>query len=65
MSDSSIKSIAVLTSGGDSPGMNCAIRSVVRTALGAGLKVYGIRRGYSGLLDGSFEEMKLKLRHGF
>ncbi len=57
MTDSSIKSIAVLTSGGDSPGMNCAIRSIVRTALGAGLKVYGIRRGYSGLLDGSFEEM--------
>lgn len=57
MTLSSLNSIAVLTSGGDSPGMNCAIRSVVRTALGAGLTVYGIRRGYSGLLDGSFELM--------
>ncbi len=64
-----MKSIAVLTSGGDSPGMNCAIRSVVRTALGAGLKVYGIRRGYAGLLDGSFVEMNASsvgniLQHG-
>lgn len=57
MTHSSLNSIAVLTSGGDSPGMNCAIRSVVRTALGAGLSVYGIRRGYSGLLDGSIELM--------
>ncbi len=53
----SIKTIAVLCSGGDSPGMNCAIRAVVRTALGEGLKVYGIRRGYAGLLEGSFVEM--------
>jgi 6-phosphofructokinase 1 len=52
-----IKTIGVLTSGGDSPGMNCAIRSVVRTALGKGLKVYGIKRGYLGLLEGSFIEM--------
>ena len=64
-----MKSIAVLTSGGDSPGMNCAIRSVVRTALGAGLKVYGIRRGFAGLLDGSFTEMNASsvgniLQHG-
>ncbi|MBC98630.1 MAG: 6-phosphofructokinase [Halobacteriovoraceae bacterium] len=69
MSETNLKSIAVLTSGGDSPGMNCAIRSVVRTALGAGLKVYGIRRGYAGLLDGSFEEMNASsvgniLQHG-
>jgi 6-phosphofructokinase 1 len=52
-----IKSIGVLTSGGDSPGMNCAIRSVVRTALGKGLKVFGIKKGYLGLLEKSFIEM--------
>lgn len=45
-----IKSIGVLTSGGDAPGMNAAIRAVVRTALGKGLTVQGIRRGYHGLL---------------
>ena len=44
-----IRTIGVLTSGGDAPGMNAAIRAVVRTALGNGLKVRGIRRGYSGL----------------
>lgn len=52
-----IKSIAVLTSGGDSPGMNCAIRAVVRTAISKGLEVYGIRRGYSGLLEGDIFKM--------
>lgn len=52
-----MKTIAVLCSGGDSPGMNCAIRAVVRTAVNKGLKVYGIERGYSGLLEGSFKEM--------
>jgi 6-phosphofructokinase 1 len=52
-----IKSLAVLCSGGDSPGMNCAIRAVVRTALGRGLEVYGIKRGYAGLLEGEFEKM--------
>ena len=41
-----IRTIGVLTSGGDAPGMNAAIRAVVRTALGKGLKVRGIRRGY-------------------
>ena len=46
-----IKTIGVLTSGGDAPGMNAAIRAVVRTALGKGLKVRGIRRGYQGLLN--------------
>ena len=43
-----IRTIGVLTSGGDAPGMNAAIRAVVRTALGKGLKVRGIRRGYDG-----------------
>lgn len=51
--------IAVLTSGGDAPGMNAAIRAVVRTAIHDGLEVVGIRRGYSGLLNGEFEEMSL------
>lgn len=56
---SQIKSVAVLCSGGDSPGMNCAIRSVVRTAIGAGLKVYGIQHGYQGLIEGKIREMKV------
>ena len=46
-----IRTIGVLTSGGDAPGMNAAIRAVVRTALGKGIKVRGIRKGYQGLLD--------------
>ena len=46
-----IRTIGVLTSGGDAPGMNAAIRAVVRTALGKGLKVRGIRRGYQGLME--------------
>lgn len=46
-----IKTIGILTSGGDAPGMNAAIRGVTRTALANGLKVKGIRRGFSGLLD--------------
>lgn len=48
-----IKRIAVLCSGGDSPGMNCAIRAVVRIGIGAGLEVYGIQKGYAGLLEGN------------
>jgi 6-phosphofructokinase 1 len=52
-----IKSIGVLCSGGDSPGMNCAIRSVVRSAINSGLKIYGIQRGYTGLLSGAIYEM--------
>ena len=46
-----LRTIGVLTSGGDAPGMNAAIRSVVRTALGKGLRVRGIRRGYQGLME--------------
>jgi len=49
-----IKKIAVLTSGGDAPGMNAAIRAVVRTALHNGLEVSGIKYGYQGLLDSDF-----------
>ena len=52
-----LKTIAVLTSGGDSPGMNAAIRAVTRTALYHGIQVIGIRRGYEGLLDGDFVPM--------
>lgn len=51
MADKEIRTIGVLTSGGDAPGMNAAIRAVVRTALGKGLKVRGIRKGYQGLLN--------------
>ena len=46
------KTIAVLTSGGDAPGMNAAVRAVARAALSKGIKVYGVRRGYNGLLNG-------------
>ena len=55
-----IKKIAVFTSGGDSPGMNAAVRAVVRTALYYKLKVIGIDRGYQGMIDGEFRKMKLK-----
>lgn len=51
--------IGVLCSGGDSPGMNCAIRAVVRTALFHGIQVTGIKRGYAGLLRGEFQTMNL------
>jgi len=47
-----IKRIGVLTSGGDAPGMNAAVRSVVRTAMFHGIECYGIRRGYNGLISG-------------
>lgn len=57
MSTKTIKKIGILTSGGDSPGMNCAIRSLVRYGLGAGYKMYGIHRGYSGLLNNEIEEL--------
>lgn len=54
------KTIGVLTSGGDAPGMNAAIRAVVRTALGAGFRVMGIRKGYNGLLEEDIIEMESK-----
>lgn len=53
------KSIAVLTSGGDAPGMNAAVRAVVRTGLNFGMKVYGVMRGYNGLLTGDLKEMNM------
>jgi len=52
-----MKKIGVFTSGGDSPGMNAAIRSVVRTALNLGMTPYGISRGYHGMVEGDIFEM--------
>ena len=52
-----MKRIGVLTSGGDAPGMNAAIRSVVRCGIDAGMEVWGIHRGYEGLLDGEIMPM--------
>lgn len=52
-----ITSIAVLTSGGDAPGMNAAIRAVVRYGLAQGCEVHGIQKGYSGLLEGQIEQL--------
>ena len=52
-----MKRIGVLTSGGDAPGMNCAIRAVVRTAIYHGLEVMGIERGYAGLIEGAAKQM--------
>ena len=52
MSNKTIKRIAVFTSGGDAPGMNAAIRAVVRTATYKDLHVYGIMRGYEGMIRG-------------
>ena len=55
-----VKTIGVLTSGGDAPGMNAAIRAVVRSAISNGIKVYGIRRGYNGLINDDVYEMDLR-----
>jgi len=52
-----MKTIGVLTSGGDAPGMNAAIRAVVRTGLANGLRVMGIQRGYNGIINGEIFEM--------
>lgn len=54
-----MKNIALLTSGGDAPGMNAAIRAVVRSAIYRGMKVYGIKKGYHGLIEGDIYEMDL------
>jgi 6-phosphofructokinase 1 len=55
-----MEKIAVLTSGGDAPGMNAAIRAVVRRGIFKGLDVYGVQRGFKGLIDGDF----VKMNHG-
>lgn len=54
-----MKTIGILTSGGDAPGMNAAIRAVVRSAIYYGCKVYGINRGYKGLIESDLIEMNL------
>lgn len=54
------KTIAVLTSGGDAPGMNAAVRAVVRAGINRGMRVFGIYRGYNGLLNGEVQEMNLR-----
>ena len=56
-----MKRIAVLTSGGDAPGMNAAIRAVVRTGLAQGWEVFGVRHGYAGLISG--ESVSLRARN--
>ncbi len=55
-----IKTIGVLTSGGDAPGMNAAIRAVVRTAIARGIKVKGIKKGYQGLLNEEISDMEAR-----
>ena len=57
MAENKIKTIGVLTSGGDAPGMNAAIRAVVRRGLSSGLKVKGIQKGYNGLLNEEIIDM--------
>lgn len=54
------KTIGVLTSGGDAPGMNAAIRAVVRAAIKKGMRVIGVKRGYNGLINGDMEEMNMR-----
>jgi len=56
----SVKKIAVLTSGGDSQGMNAAVRAVVRSAIFYGIEVFGVQRGYQGLLNDDLREMDLR-----
>lgn len=53
-----IKRIAVFTSGGDAPGMNAAVRAVVRGAFHNDLHVYGIMRGYEGMIKGEFKRLE-------
>ena len=54
------KRIGILTSGGDAPGMNAAIRSVVRTAIARGVEVMGIYRGYRGLIEGDIKPLDMR-----
>ncbi|MBR2696896.1 MAG: 6-phosphofructokinase [Parasporobacterium sp.] len=57
MAENKIKRIGILTSGGDAPGMNAAVRSLVRSGIHAGFEMYGIYRGYKGLLDGEISPL--------
>ncbi len=52
-----MKRIAVLTSGGDAPGMNAALRAVVRVGVSGGLEVIGVRQGYTGLIEGKLQPL--------
>ena len=60
MTETKIKSIGVMTSGGDAPGMNPCVRAIVRAAVSKGLKVFGIIGGYEGLMHGTFKEFGLR-----
>ena len=53
------KTIGVLTSGGDSPGMNTALRAIVRTGIYHSNRIFGVQRGYQGMIDGEIEELSL------
>src|ERR671918_2676279 len=64
-----MRKIGVLTSGGDAPGMNAAVRAVVRASLDKGWKVFGIRHGYAGLIEGDFVPLDVRnvggiIQHG-
>ena len=56
--EKAVKRIGILTSGGDAPGMNAAVRAVVRTAISQGVECVGIRRGYHGLINGDFVKLE-------
>ena len=59
MKNSLVKTVGILTSGGDAPGLNAAIRAIARTAMDEyGMKVIGIHNGYRGLIDCEYEELK-------
>ena len=60
LQEKKIKRIGVLTSGGDAPGMNAAVRSVVRSALSLGIEVIGIRHGWNGLISGDVVKLDEK-----
>ena len=60
MASSKVKTIGVLTSGGDAPGMNAAIRAVVREAIGKGMDVKGIYQGYKGLLNAEIVDLSAR-----
>ena len=53
-----IQRVAVLTSGGDAPGMNAAVRAVVRSGVARGMQMFGVQHGYTGLIAGSFTSLK-------
>lgn len=55
-----ITTIGVMTSGGDASGMNCAVRAVVRSAIGMGIEVFGVNRGYEGLIHGDIHRMEIR-----